>query len=78
MKDWNIRDGELLHLPCEKQWISIPDEEGHWMCLYCETRAPEEIAFIAELANCRTFPILTWREMVKSFREDGVMWQRDE
>ena len=62
MKAWKIEEQRpgiyfLLHHHGERhekyrEYICVRSENGDWYCLICFEKAPDEIAFVADLANC--------------------------
>ncbi len=73
MKYWHIDKG--LHPPCLMHQHVYQDDghasgqrwvctklEGFWRCARCKRKAPEEIAFIADLAGCYTY---LWAERLR-------------
>lgn len=46
---WGI---DLMHSHHRKRWLCNKRDESGWYCFKCNTKAPEEIQFIADLAKC--------------------------
>lgn len=59
MKDWDLQPSVarpnvkyLTHCECI---IAKRREDGSWYCPCCGIDAPEEIEFVADLANCEPY-----------------------
>ncbi len=67
MKDWELKKQSGSSLSFDRDWGRYYlihhhryhgfaavrwNPDGHWYCVRCKERAPEEMQFVAELAGC--------------------------
>ncbi len=90
MKDWNIVNKPwgpqpkkmLVHQGCLKSsylYYACGKDSRGWVCLGCSLEPPEEIQFVADLANCDNFvgSIVSKEERLTTATELSVIRGRE-